>query len=168
MDSTKAMARIGRPVLIASQENKSIKSRLSAFSEEISSIGLSESKALKVIQQIWVHKNLVISEDGDKARDIAWRGYERDQTLVNNARNNYNSEKFWEHVNTTTNLEEKFEDSFIVGTPKEVEEQIAELHDIGVQNLMLKMNTGNMPQEDVLNSISLFSEKIAPMFVDRS
>ncbi len=166
MDSTKAMARIGRPVLIASQENRSIESRLSAFTEEISKIGLSESKALQITQQIWVTKNLVIAEDGDRARDIAWQGYERDQTLVNNARNNYNSKEFWEHVNTTTNLEEKFEDSFIVGTPREVEEQIAELHDIGVQNLMLKMNTGNMPQEDVLNSISLFSQKIAPRFID--
>ena len=160
------MARIGRPVLIASQENRSIESRLSAFTEEISKIGLSESKALQITQQIWVTKNLVIAEDGDRARDIAWQGYERDQTLVNNARNNYNSKEFWEHVNTTTNLEEKFEDSFIVGTPREVEEQIAELHDIGVQNLMLKMNTGNMPQEDVLNSISLFSQKIAPRFID--
>ena len=127
---------------------------------------MSESKALQITQQIWVTKNLVIAEDGDRARDIAWRGYERDQTLVNNARNNYNSKEFWEHVTTTTNLEEKFEDSFIVGTPREVEEQIAELRDIGVQNLMLKMNTGNMPQEDVLNSISLFSQKIAPRFID--
>ena len=94
-------------------------------------------KALNIVDTVIV----AISEDGDKARDMAWRGYERDQTLVNNARNNYNSEKFWEHVNTTMNLEEKFEDSFIVGTPKEVEEQISDLHDIGVQNLMLKRNT---------------------------
>jgi len=31
---------------------------------------------------------------------------------------------------------------------------------------MLKMKTGNMPQKDVLNSISLFSKKIVPRFSD--
>ena len=166
MSSTIEMAKIGRPVLIAPQGNKSIGSRLSAFSEEVSNIGISESEALDIINQIWVTKNLVISEDEEKARAIAWQGYKKDQTIINNARQEYNTKEFSMHINTVTNLEEKFEDSFIVGTPKQVADQISELKDLGVRNLMLKMNTGNMDQRDVLNSVNLFSKKIFPKFTD--
>ena len=166
MDSTLAMARIGRPVLIASPKNTEIQSRISAFSEEIAKTDLREIEAFKIINQIWVTKNLVISKDGDKARQIAWEGYEKDQTLIDTARNTFNPTDVWQPVDTKSSLKQKFQDSFIVGTPKEVEEQIATLKDIGVNNLMVKINTGNMDQNDVLTSVNLFAENIFPKFAN--
>ena len=41
---------------------------------------------------------------------------------------------------------------------------MAELRDIGVPNLMLKLNTGEMDTHKVQRSIKLFGEKVLPLF----
>ena len=54
-----------------------------------------------------------------------------------------------------------------MGTPAQVAERIASLRDLGVRNLMMKLNVGEMDSEAVRASIRLFGEKVMPKFSDR-
>ena len=56
------------------------------------------------------------------------------------------------------------EHAFLAGSPKRVAEQIAELRDAGVRNLLLNVNVGQMPREQVESSMRLFGEKVLPLF----
>ncbi len=47
---------------------------------------------------------------------------------------------------------------------EQVAERIAELRDVGVRNLMLKLNVGEMAKEHVHTSMRLFGEKVLPLF----
>ena len=54
--------------------------------------------------------------------------------------------------------------SFIMGTPEQAADQVAELRDLGIRNLMLKLNTGEMESRHVRASMRLFGEKVLPLF----
>ena len=56
------------------------------------------------------------------------------------------------------------EDAFIAGTPRMVADQIGGLKDAGVRNLMLNFNVGEMPWNQVENSLRLFGSKVLPKF----
>ena len=60
--------------------------------------------------------------------------------------------------------QEVLEHAFLAGSPKRVAEQIAELKEAGVRNLMLTVNVGEMPREQVESSLRLFGEKVLPRF----
>ena len=52
--------------------------------------------------------------------------------------------------------------TFIMGMPKRVADQIAQLKDAGVRNLLLKVDTGQMTWEETSRSMRLFQEQVAP------
>ena len=52
--------------------------------------------------------------------------------------------------------------AFLLGRPKRVVEQIAEMREAGVRNIMLNVNMGNIPQEQVERSMRLFGEQVLP------
>jgi len=56
------------------------------------------------------------------------------------------------------------EHAFLAGTPQRVAEQVAALRDAGVRNLLLNVNVGQMPAEQVERSMQLFGEKVLPRF----
>ena len=43
-------------------------------------------------------------------------------------------------------------------------DQVAEMRDIGVRNLMFKLNTGEMDTNRVQRSMRLLGEKVLPLF----
>ena len=56
------------------------------------------------------------------------------------------------------------EHAFVAGTPKRVAEQIAALKQAGVRNLLLNVNVGQLPPEQVERSMRLFGAKVLPSF----
>jgi alkanesulfonate monooxygenase SsuD/methylene tetrahydromethanopterin reductase-like flavin-dependent oxidoreductase (luciferase family) len=56
------------------------------------------------------------------------------------------------------------EHAFVAGSPGTVAQQIAALRDVGVRNLLLNVNVGQMPSEQVERSMRLFGEKVLPAF----
>ena len=56
------------------------------------------------------------------------------------------------------------EHAFLAGTPQRVAEQVAALRDAGVRNLLLNVNVGQMPLEQVERSMQRFGEKVLPLF----
>ena len=57
---------------------------------------------------------------------------------------------------------EVVEHAFVAGTPKRVAEQIAALKQAGVRNLLLNVNVGQLPPEQVERSMRLFGAKVLP------
>lgn len=160
LDSTKEMAQIRRPILIGAQDNESIAERITLYREELESSSLSEVEVTSLLDQIWVSKDVLVGDDGLETVETAQRGYTTEQAHFRDAR---------ERFNPTGDAGKKagtddFRSVVIAGTPSEVSDQIDELRQLGVRNLMMKMNTGEMEKDTVEKSIQLFAKEVMPKF----
>ena len=164
-ESTMEMGAKKRPVLIAAQENHSIKDRLQAFTKSLESTDITEPEIEGILDQVWVNKNIVVAESRSEAEEIAFNGYTREQTFFKAARDKYNPKSGSEGLSKPREISKKtFENIFITGTPTDVAEQISELDSIGVKNLMMKINTGEMDQSVVFRTMDLLAEHVKPLF----
>lgn len=164
-ESTIEMGAKKRPVLIAAQENHSIKDRLQAFTKSLESTDITEPEIEGILDQVWVNKNIVVAESRSEAEEIAFNGYTREQTFFKAARDKYNPKSGSEGLSKPREISKKtFENIFITGTPTDVAEQISELDSIGVKNLMMKINTGEMDQSVVFRTMDLLAEHVKPLF----
>ena len=163
--SVTAMARIGRPIMMGVQPHSEIKRRLEMYTNEMLAAGFDESTVEAKIDQNWVAKNVFVASRESDAREIAEEGFRRERKHFREARESYNPEGF-PSVDSTKppSPADDFDVSFIVGTPTQVAEQIEEIQTLGVRNLMLKMNVGEMDIVHVQRSIKMFGEKIIPVF----
>ena len=164
-ESTIEMGAKKRPVLIAAQENHSIKDRLQAFTKSLESTNITEPEIEGILDQVWVNKNIVVAESRSEAEEIAFNGYTREQTFFKAARDKYNPKSGSEGLSKPREISKKdFDNIFIIGTPTDVAEQISELDSIGVKNLMMKINTGEMDQSVVFRTMDLLAEHVKPLF----
>ena len=164
-ESTIEMGAKKRPVLIAAQENHSIKDRLQAFTKSLESTDITEPEIEGILDQVWVNKNIVVAESRSEAEEIAFNGYTREQTFFKAARDKYNPKSGSEGLSKPREISKKtIENIFITGTPTDVAEQISELDSIGVKNLMMKINTGEMDQSVVFRTMDLLAEHVKPLF----
>ena len=164
-ESTMEMGAKKRPVLIAAQENHAIKDRLQAFTKSLESTDITEPEIEGILDQVWVNKNIVVAESRSEAEEIAFEGYTREQTFFKAARDKYNPKSGSEGLSKPREISKKtFDNIFITGTPTDVAEQISELDSIGVKNLMMKINTGEMDQSVVFRTMDLLAEHVKPLF----
>ena len=164
-ESTIEMGSKKRPVLIAAQENNSIKDRLQVFTKALEATEITESEIEDILDKVWVNKNIVIAESRSEAEEIAFDGYTREQTFFKAARDKYNPKSGSEGLSKPKEISKKdFDNIFIIGTPTDVAEQISELDSIGVKNLMMKINTGEMDQSVVFRTMDLLAEHVKPLF----
>ena len=164
-ESTMEMGAKKRPVLIAAQENHSIKDRLQAFTKSLESTDITEPEIEGILDQVWVNKNIVVAESRSEAEEIAFEGYTREQTFFKAARDKYNPKSGSQGLSKPREISKKtFDNIFITGTPTDVAEQISELDSIGVKNLMMKINTGEMDQSVVFRTMDLLAEQVKPLF----
>ena len=61
---------------------------------------------------------------------------------------------------------EVVEHAFLTGTPATVAGKLEELRDLGVRNMLLNPNVGQIPAAQVEKSLRLFGEKVLPKFKD--
>ena len=163
--STLAMARIGRPILIGVQTAEDTANRLSSYKTEMLGTGFTEKQTENALNQIWVARNMFVAETESKARELAQPGFARERKHFREAREIYNPEGF-PPLDTSKPLPvgEDFDQATIIGTPSQVADQVAELRDLGVRNLMLKINVGEMDTDAVQKAIKLFGESVMPKF----
>mgnify|MGYP001209729149 CR=1 FL=1 len=164
-ESVVAMARIGRPIMLVPVANDVISSRLRKYKEALFEAGFGEDRMAQILDQVWVSKSVFVDHTDDAAREIASQGLRRDLDHIQDARRRYNPNGLGT-VNTSQadTHGDDFEQTFIVGTPQRVSNQIAELRDLGVRNLMMNFNVGEMLAEDVERSMRLFGEEVLPLF----
>ena len=164
-ESTIEMGFKRRPILIAAQDNHSIKDRLQVFTKSLESTEITESEIEDILDQVWVNKNIVVAESRSEAEEIAFDGYTREQTFFKAARDKYNPKSGSLGLSKPREISKKdFDNIFITGTPKDVAEQVSELDKIGVKNLMMKINTGEMDQSIVFRTMDLLAEHVKPLF----
>ena len=163
--STIRMAEIGRPVMIGIQTLPNLQSRLERYRATMLDSGFTEEQTEATLDQCWASRDLFVAESYDEAYEIAAAGFERERTHFRSARELYNPGGFPPpDPNRPIPAGESLEHSFIMGTPSQVAEQVAAMRDIGVRNLMLKLNVGEMDTHKVQKSMRMFGEKVMPLF----
>ncbi|MDE2786860.1 MAG: LLM class flavin-dependent oxidoreductase [Chloroflexota bacterium] len=163
--STIRMAEIGRPVMIGIQTLENLQSRLERYRATMLDSGFTEEETEATVDQCWASRDLFVADSYDEAHEIAAAGFERERTHFRQARELYNPGGFPPpDPNRPIPAGESLEHSFIMGTPSQVAEQVAAMRDIGVRNLMLKLNVGEMDTHKVQKSMRMFGEKVMPHF----
>ncbi len=161
LESTREMAQMRRPVLIGAQDNESIAERLGVYREEVISAGATDEELELLLDQIWVSKNVLVGDSELEAVQIAKDGLDTEQNHFWKARDLFNPPGREQKRQPNS---KNFESQFIAGTPDQVSDGISELEEIGVRNLMMKLNTGEMNRDYVGRSIDLFTQEIMPRF----
>ena len=163
--STVKMAEIGRPIMIGIQTLDTLQLRLDRYRATMLDSGFSEAQAEAALDQCWASRDMFVAESYDEALEIASAGFRRERTHFRQAREQYNPGGFPPpDPNRPMPPGEVLENAFILGTPSQVADQVAEMRDVGVRNLMLKLNTGEMDTRQVRKSMRLFGEKVMPLF----
>ena len=163
--STMKMAQIGRPIMIGIQTLPTLERRLNGYRTTMLESGFAEGETETALDQCWASRDLFVAESYDEALEIAAAGFERERTHFRHAREQFNPGGFPPpDPNRPAPPGEVLEQAFILGTPSQVADQVAEMRDIGVRNLMLKLNTGEMDTHQVRKSMRLFADKVMPLF----
>ena len=163
--STIRMAEIGRPVMIGIQTLPNLQSRLERYRATMLDSGFTEEETEATVDQCWASRDLFVADSYDEAHEIAAAGFERERTHFRRARELYNPGGFPPpDPNRPIPAGESLEHSFIMGTPSQVAEQVAAMRDIGVRNLMLKLNVGEMDTHRVQKSMRMLGEQVMPHF----
>ena len=160
------MAKSHRPILIAAQDNESIKHRLDIYEETLNSSGAPKEKIECLLNQVWVSKNLAISNDATPDIATVRERYFIEQNHFREARNKYNSSPEQSSPKSSDILGESddFGSEFVYGTPGEVVSQIRLLEEIGVRNLMMKLNFADLGIEHVRKSLDVFAGEVMAYF----
>jgi alkanesulfonate monooxygenase SsuD/methylene tetrahydromethanopterin reductase-like flavin-dependent oxidoreductase (luciferase family) len=162
-ESIKAMALIGRPVMLGPVGDDILESRVSLYKKTLGESGLSTQEVDRVYDQVWVAKKVCIAPTETEAIDTARAANRWSMELTNAMRRRHNPPEA-RPAELAPDAWHDLGDSFVVGTPEQVAEQISMLRDIGVPNLMLTFNLGNIPRATVERSMRLFANEVAPEF----
>ncbi len=163
-ESTVEMARIGRPVLMGIHPVDTLRHRLKVYRETMLESGFSESDVEGAIDQTWGQRGLYVAESDDEAREVAEGALRRFRAHLLDARIKYNPGGVPPRdPNQPTPPAEMVEHAFLAGTPETVAAGIKELEGIGLRNLLLNPNVGQIPLEQVEKSMRLFGDKVLPL-----
>jgi alkanesulfonate monooxygenase SsuD/methylene tetrahydromethanopterin reductase-like flavin-dependent oxidoreductase (luciferase family) len=164
-ESMLEMAKIGRPVLIGIQTLDSLHRRLQHYEDSMFAAGFGEEAVEKILNETWAQRALYVADSNEEAEEMATVALKRYRHHLDESRRRYNPGGLPPRkpgVPATPN--EMVEHAFLVGTPKRVAEQVAALKDVGVRNVLLNVNVGQMVPEQVERSMQLFGEKVLPLF----
>ena len=164
-DSLVEMAKIGRPVLIGIQTLDTVRHRLSLYHDTMLEAGFSEESVENALNQTWAQQAIYVSESEQQAWEVATAALARYHKHLLDARAKYNPGGVQPRPpNQAPPPGEMVEHAYIAGTPQTVVERVAQLQTLGVRNLLLNFNVGQMPPDLVESSIRLFGEKVLPHF----
>jgi alkanesulfonate monooxygenase SsuD/methylene tetrahydromethanopterin reductase-like flavin-dependent oxidoreductase (luciferase family) len=159
------MASIGRPVLIGVQTLDTLRQRLHCYTETMLKAGFEKAAVENALDQTWAQRALYVEESDEEALDVATMALKRYRHHLDEARRRYNPGGLPPRKpEAPPSPNEMVEHAFLAGTPKRVAEQVAALREAGVRNLLLNVNVGQMPPEQVERSMKLFGEKVLPLF----
>jgi alkanesulfonate monooxygenase SsuD/methylene tetrahydromethanopterin reductase-like flavin-dependent oxidoreductase (luciferase family) len=164
-ESMLEMAKIGRPVLIGVQTLDSLRQRLQRYQDTMLKTGFEEEEVERILDETWAQRALYVAESNDEAQEMATVALKRYRHHLDESRRNYNPGGLPPRKpGAPPNPNEMVEHVFLAGTPRRVAEQVAALREVGVRNLLLNVNMGQMQPGQVERSMKLFGEKVLPMF----
>jgi len=159
------MARIGRPVLIGVQTIETLRQRLQRYEDAMYQAGFEKEAVENVLDQTWAQRALYVADSDEEGLDVATSALRRYRHHLDEARRQYNPGGLPpRNPDAPPSPNEMVEHAFLAGTPRRVAEGVAALREAGVRNLLLNVNVGQMPPEQVERSMKLFGEKVLPLF----
>ena len=162
-----AMGQAGRPVLIGVQTLDVLKHRFGRYKEALEGSGLDELQIEKTLDQTWAQRALFVCDSDQEGLDVAEAGLARYKAHLLDARVRFNPGGAPPPPpGTPTPASEIVAHAFLAGTPATVAGKLEELRDIGVRNMLLNPNVGQIPAKQVEKSLRLFGEKVMPRFRD--
>ena len=163
--SIKAAAAVCRPMLMGGVAAAGMRERLDLYRATALEAGHSAEAVQAAIDEIWFTADALVADTHDEARALVDKHLAIEQNVIANARMRFNPKQWVESDEGKKWLTKRtIEDGFILGTPSEVSDRIAEIRDAGVKNLMMKVNIGNMPPAVYEHSIRLLGSEILPKF----
>ena len=163
-----AMGQAGRPVLIGVQTLETLRRRFGLYQEALEGSGLNEAQIENTLDQTWAQRALFVCDSDQEGLEVAEAGLARYKAHLLDARVRFNPGGVPPPPpGTPTPASEMVEHAFLAGTPATVAGKMEELRDIGVRNVLLNPNVGQIPAKQVEKSLRLFGEKVMPKFRDR-
>ena len=157
------MAKIGRPVLIGVQAVETLRHRLQLYRDTMLEAGYSAEAVERTLDQNWAQRGLYVCDNEAEALETADLALQRYRAHLLQARQKYNpGGEPPRPPGQPPTAAEQVEHAFLVGTPERIVEQIEELREAGVRNLLLNVNVGQIPHEQVARSMRLFGDKVLP------
>jgi len=161
--SVGAMAKIGRPVLIGVQTVETLRHRFQLYRDTMLEAGYSTEAVEHALDQNWAQRGLYVCENEAEALETAELALQRYRAHLSQARQKYNpGGEPPRPPDQAPPAAEQVKHAFLIGTPARIVEQIAELREAGVRNLLLNVNVGQIPHEQVARSMRLFGDKVLP------
>jgi len=167
-ESMVAMGLAGRPVLIGVHAIDTLRHRFGRYVEALGQSGLSETRVEDTLDQTWAQRALFVCDSDQEGLEIAEAGLARYKAHLADARVRFNPGGAPSPPpGALVPDSEKVEHAFLTGTPATVAGKLEELRDIGVRNVLLNPNVGQIDPGKVEKSLRLFGETVMPSFKDK-
>jgi alkanesulfonate monooxygenase SsuD/methylene tetrahydromethanopterin reductase-like flavin-dependent oxidoreductase (luciferase family) len=158
------MAQIGRPILIGIQTVETLRHRLQLYRDTMLAAGFSTADVELALDHTWVQRGLYICDNEAEALETADSALKRYRAHLLAARQKYNpGGEPPRPPGQAPTAAEMVEHAFLVGSPERVIDQIAALREVGVRNLLLNVNVGQIAHDKVERSMRLFGDKVLPL-----
>ncbi len=166
-ESLVEMAAIGRPALIGIHTLDTLRHRLQLYKDTMLQAGFQEEAVEDALDETWAQRGLYLADSDDEAVDVAANALNRYREHLLDARVKFNPGGVPPRPPGQPPAPgEMVEHAFLAGTPETVASQIHELQQAGVRNLLLNVNVGQIPHQQVERSMRLFGDKVLPQFRD--
>ena len=169
-ESIKEMARIGRPILLRGSTVASVGRNIELYRDTMASAGFDEEAVENNLDQIWVWREMHVAESDEQALEEFLPAHHRAYSNMEELRERWNPGDLPMSRQTPpldrsgyAEMPDPNAAENLVGGPKRVAEQVAQMRDAGVRNLMLT-NRGLMSLEKTESSLRILSEKVMPLF----
>lgn len=157
--------KLGRPVLIGIQTLVDTRHRLSRYRDTMLESGFSRQAVDDALDQTWCQRALFVSDSDEHAAEVGQAALVRYRRHLDDARREFNPGGLpLRDPSLPPVAADILEHAYLAGTPETVAGGIEELRDAGVRNLLLNVNVGQIPADQVESSMRLFGENVIPKF----
>ena len=171
-DSVREMGRIGRPVLLRGRSTNATAANIRVYRDAMQEAGFGEDAIESNLAQVWVWREMHLAETDEQAFEEFLPAQYDAYTRMEEYRTTWNPAEYPMERQTPPMLREGYADTpdpdaaeNLIGSPRRVAEQLAQMREAGIRNLMLT-NRGLMSPEKTAKSLKLFSEQVMPLFRD--
>ncbi len=171
-ESVREMGRIGRPVLLRGRSTNATASNIRVFRESMEEAGFDEATIECNLDQVWVWREMHLAETDEQAFEEFLPAQYNAFSIMEEYRTAWNPAEYPMERQTPPMMRDGYADTpdpdaaeNIIGSPRRVAEQLAQMREAGIRNLMLT-NRGLMSPEKTAKSLKLFSQQVMPLFRD--
>lgn len=170
-----ACGRQGLPIMTVRLPLARIPERLQLYEEGLVEGGHDAATRRRLRQQVAIWRHIYVADSQAAAEDDLAAAMLHTRQHMSQARAAYNPADFhvdvsllnpWNNplVADAEGVRFSLETGALYGTASQVAEQVAELHQAGVEHLLCQMSFGYMPHEKIMASMRRFGKQVLPAF----